>query len=105
MNKWKIAFFISLTLLLAVSVFSIYAIIDQGVTISYTKQGYADTESDLKCISNIITQTDLTKSEIKNSLKQHKLFEYMDFSKDTISLDRINLVFKDNKLIKVVNQW
>ena len=47
MNKWKIAFWCCLTLLVSVTVFSVYSIIDQGVTLTYQKEGYTDTENDL----------------------------------------------------------
>jgi hypothetical protein len=40
MNKWKIAYWCCLTLLVAVTVFSVYSIIDQGVTLTYQKEGY-----------------------------------------------------------------
>ncbi len=105
MNRWKIAFFVSLTLLVLVTAFSIYAIIDQSVTITYMNESYDDTDNDLNNLSKIINQTNFTKREIKNLLKQHKLFEYMNFAKDTISLDRVNLIFKDDKLFKITNQW
>ena len=56
------------------------------------KEGYTDTENDLDQLIEIINETDLTKSAIKSELKDHRLFEYMDFNSDTISLDRVSLV-------------
>lgn len=47
MNKWKIVFWCCLTLLVSVTVFSLYPIIDQGVSLTYLKEGYTDTENDL----------------------------------------------------------
>jgi hypothetical protein len=105
MNKWKIAFWICLTLLLLVTAFSTYSVIDQGVTLTYLKEGYTDTENDLDNISKIINETDLSKNQIKTALKQHHLFELMEFDKDTVSLDRVTLIFRDDKLFKVVKQW
>jgi len=105
MNKWKIAFWISLTLLVVVTMFSAYSIIDQGVTLTYQKEGYTNTENDLDQLIEIIKKTDLTKSQIKNELKDHRLYEYMDFNSDTISLDRVLLIFKNDKLINVTKQW
>ena len=105
MNKWKIAFWICLVVLLSVSVFSIYSIVDQAVTFTYQKEGYKDTEDDLENIIEIINKTDLTKTQIEKELKGHKLYEYMDFKTDTIALDRVSIIFKDDKLFKVSKQW
>jgi hypothetical protein len=105
MNKWKIAFWVCLTVLLLVTAFSVYSIIDQAVTLTYQKEGYTDTENDLDNLIEIINKTDLTKTQIEKELKDHKLYEYMDFKKDTISLDRVRLIFQSDKLFKVTKQW
>jgi hypothetical protein len=101
MNKWKIAFWVCLTLLLLVTAFSVYSIIDQAVTLTYQKEGYTATGNDLDNLIEIINKTDLTKIQIEKELKEHKLYEYMDFKTDTISLDRVSIIFKDNKLYKL----
>jgi hypothetical protein len=105
MNKWKLAFWISLTLLVSVTVFSFYEILDQGVTITYMKQGYTDTENDLDYLMKIINETDLSKSEIQKVLSDHSLHEFMDFNRDTISLKRIELIFENEKLVNITKQW
>lgn len=78
--------------------FSAHSIIDHGVTLTYQKEGYTNTENDLDQIIEIIKKTDLTKSHIKNALKDHKLYKYMDFNSDTIKLDRLLLLFENDKL-------
>ena len=105
MKKWKIAFWATLTLLVLVIMFSFYEILDQGVTITYMKEGYSDTESDLITLIELINETDLSKVEIENVLKNHEHFEFMDFETDTISLDRVLLYFKNGKLDKVEKEW
>jgi hypothetical protein len=105
MNKWKIAFWICFALLVLVTMFSIYSIINQGVTLTYQKVGYTNTENDLDQLIEIIKKTDLTKLQIKNELKNHKLYEYMNFNSDTISLDRVLLIFENDKLKNVTKQW
>ncbi|EMS32833.1 hypothetical protein C943_00839 [Mariniradius saccharolyticus AK6] len=105
MNKWKIAFWVCLTVLLLVTAVGVYSIIDQAVTLTYQKEGYTDTENDLDNLIEIINKTDLTKTQIQKELKDHKLYEYMDFNSDTISLDRVLLVFENNKLKNVTKQW
>lgn len=105
MNKWKIAFWCCLIFLVAVTFFSVYSIIDQSVTLAYQKEGYTDTESDLNQLIEIINKTDLTKKQTQTELKDHRLFEYMDFKSDTVSLGRLILIFEKEKLKSVTKQW
>lgn len=105
MNKWKIAFWVCLIALILVTAFGVYSIIDQAVTLTYQEEGYTDTEKDLDNLIEIINKTDLTKTQIQKELKDHRLYEFMDFKTDTISLDRVTLIFKSDKLFKVTKQW
>lgn len=105
MNKWKIAFWSCLTLLLAVTLFAAYSIIDQAYTLTYHKVGYEDTENDLDELIEIINKTDLTKKQIESELKDHIHFEFMDFKSDTISLNRVLLIFEKEKLNRIEKQW
>lgn len=104
-NKWKIAFWVCLTVLLLETAFGVFSIVDQAVTLSYQKDAYTATENDLDHLMGIFNTSDLTKKQIKNRLKDHRLYEYMDFKKDTISLERVYLIFHNNKLKKVTKQW
>ena len=54
MNRWKIAFWICLIILISVTAISMYAIIDQAVTLTYQKDGYKDTVKDLDQIIVLI---------------------------------------------------
>lgn len=105
MNKWKIAFCVCFSVLLIVTAFGAYSIIDQAVTLTYQKEGYTDTENDLDNVIEIINKSDPTKIQIQKKLKNHRLYEYMDFKTDTFSLARVELIFKSDKLIKVRKQW
>jgi hypothetical protein len=105
MNKWKIAFWICLTVLLLVTTFSVYCITDQAVTLTYQKEGYIDTEKDLDNIIEIINEAAWSKSKVQERFKDHKLYEFMDFKKDTISLERVFLIFEKDKLKSVSKQW
>ncbi len=103
MIKWKFAFWICLTLLIIISVISIYSILDQGVTITYLKDGYDDTEKDLKTVSSIISETDLSKTEIKKLIE--KSGDVNEYSHDTIFLERIQMLFNHDTLRKIEFQW
>ena len=105
MNKWKIAFWISTSLLFITVVVAAYVLIDQSVTIMYMGDGYEATENDLKTLTLIINDTDLSKKQIVKSLDNHRLNEFMDFRSDTIGLERIQLIFKNGQLERIENQW
>ncbi|WP_027002327.1 hypothetical protein [Hugenholtzia roseola] len=105
MNYWKIAFWSCLALLVAVTCFAAYAIIDQAYTLTYQKVGYEDTEKDLEELMEIVSETNLSKKQIIEKLKNDSHFDFADFKADTISLNRILLIFEDDKLKKVTKQW
>jgi hypothetical protein len=104
MNKWKIAFWCCLTLLVMVTVFSAYSIIDQAYTLTYHKESYEDTEKDLEKLMEVINKTDLTKKQIETELKKQSNPEFMNFNLDTISLNRVLLIFENDKLKSVTKQ-
>jgi len=104
-NKWRLAFWISILTLLVVTAIGLYSIIDQGVTITYLRDGYTNTENDLNSMIELINETNLTKSEIETKLKTHRFIEFMDLKKDTIPLERVNLIFENDTLRRIEKQW
>lgn len=103
--KWKLAFWISLVALIATNSLWFYQVIDQGVTITYMQEGYSNTENDLETILGLINSTDLTKKEIKTKLENHRLYDFMNFETDTIGLERVILIFDNNKVKAIEKQW
>jgi hypothetical protein len=102
MNKWKIAFWICITMLFLIAGIGIYSIIDEAVTITYMRDGYNKTENDLDNLTKIINETDFSKSQIKNLLQKDILFDAMNFDNDTVWLKDVALTFKNNKLNKII---
>lgn len=108
MNKWKIAFWVCLALLLISiggNLFLGYGIIDQAVTHTYQKVSHTDTEDDLEQLVELINRTDLSKSEIIQVLEKHEFAEFMNFDSDTVELKRINIIFEDGKLAEITKRW
>jgi len=105
MNKWKIYFWACLSILIFVSAFFLYTGFDQGVSLTYMQEGYADTNEDFSSLIKIINETDLTKGQIRTSLTSRKDFELLDFKSDTVSLNRITMTFKNDKLNKIETEW
>ncbi len=105
MNKWKIGFWISTALLIGVTLLGLYSIIDQGVTLTYLRESCDDTEKDMNTLVELINDTDLTKGQIKEKLKTHYLYEFMDFNQNKIHIHRLTLVFNNDRLETIEKQW
>ena len=105
MNTWKIYFWACLSILIFVTAFFLYTGFDQGVSLTYMQEGYADTNEDFSSLIKIINETDLTKGQIRASLTSRKDFELPDLKCDTISLNRITMMFKNDKLNKIKTEW
>lgn len=104
-NKWRLGFWICLIILLFVSGFAFYSIIDQGVTITYMRDGYENTENDLNSLIDIINTKDYSKKSISEKLKSHRYFDTMDFNSDSVGLERVMLIFENDTLKRVEKQW
>ena len=104
-NKWKLAFWICFVSLLFSVGFGFYNILDQGVTITYMKQGYENTENDLNTIIDIVNYDDFSKDSIKQLLKEYRFFDMMDFKMDTVPLERVELIFINDTLKNIRYQW
>ncbi len=104
MNKWKPAFWICLSLLVFVTGYSLYTIVDHGVTLAYYDDSYTSIKSDLETVIGIVNNTDMSKAGIESELAGHKYREYMDFSSDTIALSSVFLIFDNGRLKQIQNQ-
>lgn len=100
-NNWKIAFCTLLIVFVSTTLYLGYVILDQGTTITYMKEGYEDTESDLLQISGAL-KGKLTKSDFNDILKR-----YPDSAKlMTLDLNRIRVKFdKNNKVDTITTNW
>jgi hypothetical protein len=101
MNKWKIAFWVCLLFFIFSLFISFYSIVDQGVSLTHLRESYSDKENDLNDLIQIINKTDLSKKQIEKELENHRLFEYMNFDNDSVSLESIILIFENEKLKKI----
>lgn len=100
-NKWRTAFWTLLTIFILTTVFLLYSILDQGVTITYMREGYKDTEHDLEQVSQIIKDK-LTFEDFKEITDR-----YPDLGDSTsIELNRIKISFgTDKKVSSVTTNW
>lgn len=105
MNKWKTAFWICLTVLILMSFGSIHTIIDQGITLTYLKEGYTNIDNDLDQIIELINKTDFTKDEVILILQKYERSKHLDLTSDTIELERVNLIFDNNNIKVISKRW
>jgi hypothetical protein len=100
-NKWRTAFWTLLTVFVLTTLFLLYSILDQGVTITYMREGYEDTEHDLEQVSQII-KGKLTFEDFKEITDR-----YPDLEDSTsIELNRIKINFgTDKKVSSVTTNW
>jgi hypothetical protein len=55
-QAWKPAFFVLLAVLLGVSGTAAYLVLDQAVSLTYMKEGYQDTEEDLRVLMKLLPE-------------------------------------------------
>lgn len=105
MNRWKIAFWVVVGCFVFISLFGFYTIIDQGVSLTYMKDGYSATESDFNYLIKLINNKVIHKEDARAMFSDYKLKDYIELNPDTFSLERINLIFSNDSLIKIERQW
>jgi hypothetical protein len=100
-NKWRTAFWTLLTVFVLTTLFLLYSILDQGVTITYMREGYEDTEHDLEQVSQII-KGKLTFEDFKEITDRYPGLE----DSTSIELNRIKINFgTDKKVSSVTTNW
>ena len=100
-NKWRTAFWTLLTVFVLTTLFLLYSILDQGVTLTYMREGYKDTENDLQQISQVI-KGKLTFEDFKEITDR-----YPDLGdSSSIDLNRVKINFgTDKKVSSVTTNW
>jgi hypothetical protein len=100
-NKWRTAFWTLLTVFVLTTLFLLYSILHQGVTITYMREGYEYTEHDLEQVSQVI-KGKLTFEDFKEIRDR-----YPDLGDSTsIELNRIKINFGiDKKVSSVTTTW
>ncbi|GHT17164.1 hypothetical protein FACS189429_0660 [Bacteroidia bacterium] len=101
-NKWKVAFWwyfaVSIVLLLFVVGYSAYTVINEAYTIAYNSDGWAWDREDKDNLAIIVNNTDYSKNQI---IKELGIKEQM-IENDTIFLNTLKLVFKNDTLIEII---
>ena len=90
-----------MTVFVLTTLFLLYSILDQGVTLTYMREGYKDTENDLQQISQVI-KGKLTFEDFKEITDR-----YPDLGdSSSIDLNRVKINFgTDKKVSSVTTNW
>lgn len=104
MNKWKIGLLICFVTLLVTIGLGLYAMLDQGVTLTYMRQSYDEMDSDLKRLTKIINDTDMTRNDIDRLLAADKDSVVVITRGDTLFVGRLILTFEKDTLVNVKRQ-
>ena len=106
MNKWKIAFWCCFVVFTSSVSITAIVLIDNAHLLDDIQSGYKWTKEDLDKIIEITNNTDLSKNQIELLIKKDSNFiEEKTIEIDTIHLNTMNLIFENEKLKKIQQQW
>ena len=100
-SNWKIGFWIYFGLSIIVFSYLFAKNINNVVDLAFTKIDKIQTEKDLELITEIINRTNFSKEEILKEIKKESFYKINDTSKNKIELEKIILVFENEKLIEI----
>lgn len=100
-NKWKVVFwfYFAISIILILNFFAKNN--SNEVTLAFTKMDKILIEQDLKMVSEIVNNTDLSKQEILNEITKDKLYKIEKKENNKIEFGRIILNFENEKLEKI----
>lgn len=104
-NNWKWAFWILLITTFAVSVFLLYQIVDQAVTISYMGVGYGDALNDLEILMQLtphISQP-LSQSDLVWLLRKNSPDAFITSNNERVGISSLRFIFdEDGNFIEII---
>ena len=100
-NKWKVGFWIYFAISIIVIIYLFAKNNIDEVNLAFTKINKIQTELDLQMISEIVNKTDLSITEILSEIESNKLSKIENTKNNNIELERIILIFENEKLVKI----
>ena len=100
-NKWRIGFWIyfAISLILILYLFTKSSNIE--VELAFSKILKIHTEKDLKIISAIVNNTDLSKKQILEEIAKDSFYKIDNPELQKIELERTILIFQMDKLVRI----
>ncbi|GIU18442.1 Imm58 family immunity protein [Shewanella sp. MBTL60-007] len=103
MNKWKISFFVTLSLLLASNLFWFYAAIDSGVTYTYQQVSLEDLGDAHKFLGELVVKggQEYSQKDILHFIRQSYPDAFIVEEGNQIRVNKVTFMFENGKLSKV----
>jgi hypothetical protein len=100
MNKWKSAFFVSLALLVVVSCGLLYAVIDQGVSLTYMQVSYDDQVQANTVLGDLVVMggQEYSQKDLVHLLRQEYPDAFIVEDGETISIGSNSFYFSHDRL-------
>ena len=100
-NKWKVVFWFYFAISIILILYFFAKNNSNEVTLAFTKMDKVLIEQDLKMISEIVNNTDLSKPKILNEITKDKIYKIEKIENSKIEFGRIILKFENEKLEKI----
>ncbi|WP_298117357.1 hypothetical protein [Flavobacterium sp.] len=100
-DKWKVGFWIYFIISIILILYLFAKNNSNQVHLAFTKMDKTLIEQDLKMISEIINNTDLSRTEILNEIKKNKFYNIENSENNKIEFGRVILNFEKEKLVKL----
>lgn len=97
-SKWKIAFWLYFAISIVLIIYLFAKNSSNAVNLAFTKMDKILIENDIKMISEIVNNTDLSKTEILNEITKDKLYKIEKIENNKIEFGRVILKFENEKL-------
>ena len=103
MNKWKLAFFLSLPLLILSVLFSLYLLVDNGTAYTYLEVSYNDQVQANEVLGNLIIQggQQYNQKDLLHLLRQQYPDAFIVEESSSIKMGSNIFEFENGKLSKV----
>ncbi len=103
-NKWKIAFFTCLTLLIILSVCSAYMVINQAVSYTYLSDSLSRANQDQKLLIDLIPKN-MSKKDLVFLLRQARPDELIVEEDNLVHINSLTFVYSENDTIESINTY
>ena len=103
MNKWKIAFLVSVPILLASNVFLIFTVIDTAVSYTYLQDSFKHHSQSESALGKLIVEgsKNYSQKDILHLLRQAEPEEFIVEEDNKIFYSGNTFVFEGDRLVKI----
>lgn len=107
MNYWKIAFFALLIVSMTIILFLMYGMLDQGITLTYQREGYSDTKDDLDLLVGVFNELKIQREEVAPVVLKASScsLEEVENKKEAFFCNRIVFQTDSAGVLEIIYHW